>query len=282
MTDLADFLAKHDRIIEISLQRVKGSSPREAGAKLYISQTSQTGTIGGGQLEYMAIDKARIMLAGSSQKASQTMSVPLGPEIGQCCGGHVTLHLHTMSNQDKHKRIQQETRDHAKRPVIHLFGAGHIGRALASTMALLPIRPILIDSRETELALCGASIEKQLIPLPEAIVRSAPKGSAYIIATHDHALDFLLAHECLARRDASYIGMIGSHTKAARFAHWLAGEAPDLDAANLVCPMADWQILRQKDKRPEVIAALITAEVMLALQTGMETEISLPDLAQSS
>jgi xanthine dehydrogenase accessory factor len=93
-------------------------------------------------------------------------------------------------------------------------------------------------------------------------------GSAFVIATHDHALDFLLARESLARGDAGYVGMIGSKTKATRFRHWLAEEVPDLASADLICPMGQPSFTLNKDKRPEVIAALITAELIAALISG--------------
>jgi xanthine dehydrogenase accessory factor len=268
MTVLSDFFSAHQSIMEIEISRVRGSSPREEGARIYVSPTTQCGTIGGGQLEYMAIDKARSLLRQQSIELPQIMDVPLGPEIGQCCGGRVELTLTLMNEKLKQQRLREEVAEIAKRPAIHLFGAGHVGRALANSLSLLPVRPVLIDSREEELALCQADIETCLTPLPEERVRMAGSGSAFVIATHDHALDFLLAREALARRDACYVGMIGSISKAARFRHWLASEAPDLSSKDLICPMAKGVATLSKDKRPEVIAALITAELIAALNQG--------------
>ena len=97
----------------------------------------------------------------------------------------------------------------------------------------------------------------------EVIVAQAPSGSAFLVLTHDHALDFLILKEALARRDAAYVGMIGSKSKRATFKSWFIREGGDeRHASRLVCPMGGAAV---KDKRPEVIAALTAAEVLTAL-----------------
>ena len=116
----------------------------------------------------------------------------------------------------------------------------------------------LIDQRTAELAL-APGVPGELTPLPEAEVRRAPPGSAYVILTHDHALDFLIAAEALARGDAAYVGMIGSATKRATFSRFARsrGIAP----GPLTCPIGG----TVRDKRPEVIAAFTAAEIMATL-----------------
>ncbi len=230
-------------MIRVTITRTQGSSPREAGAEIFVSPDATRGTIGGGQLEYMAIDRARQMLARGETKAQ--MNVPLGPEIGQCCGGRVELAL---------TRIGAPPAP-PEHPQVLIFGAGHVGRALSRALALLPLRPILIDQRAGELA--QASGETRLTPLPEAEIRRAPFGSSYVIVTHDHALDFLLAAEALRRADAPYIGMIGSATKRAQF-HRFA-RAQGLATERLTCPIGAGQ---SPDKRPEIIAAFTAAEII--------------------
>lgn len=230
-------------MIRVVITRTRGSSPREAGATMFVTPDATQGTIGGGQLEYMAIDRARQMLARGEVAAS--MDVPLGPEIGQCCGGRVELELTLVSEQP-------DAPDH---PQVLIFGAGHVGRALSRALALLPLRPILIDQRANELM--QASGESCLTPLPEAEIRSAPYGTSYVVVTHDHALDFLLASEALRRMDAPYIGMIGSQTKLAQFRRF--ARAQGLDTDRLTCPIGAGQ---SRDKRPEVIAAFTAAEII--------------------
>nr|WP_321461849.1 xanthine dehydrogenase accessory protein XdhC [uncultured Cohaesibacter sp.] len=261
---LEHFLLKACSVVKITLCEVRGSSPREAGAALFVSGEGLYGTIGGGQLEYIAIDEARRML--SRGEVEKQMAVPLGPEIGQCCGGAVKLSFCLLDETRKRQEIAHEQDYRQSLPHIYIFGAGHVGRALARALYPLPVRPILVDSRAGELALADVPVEQHLTALPEALVRKAPPASIFLILTHDHALDFLLAQEALSRTDASYVGMIGSKSKRATFSHWLKRQGPAaardrLD--RLVCPIGARQGLR--DKRPEVIAAMVAAELLTLL-----------------
>ena len=211
---------------------------------MLVGPQSVAGTIGGGQLEYLAIDRARQMLA--SGEAAARMDVPLGPDIGQCCGGRVEV---TLDRSPPAKAPPG--------PAVLIFGAGHVGRALAAALRPLPVDARLIDQRAGELALAEPGVRSVLTPLPEYELRAAPAGAAFVIATHDHALDFLLAVEALGRGDAAYVGMIGSETKRATFARFARGRgvAPD----GLVCPIGAGGT---RDKRPAVIAALTAAELL--------------------
>lgn len=233
-------------MIRVQITQTKGSVPREAGAEMMVSPSTTTGTIGGGQLEYMAIDRARQMLA--RDEATAQMDVPLGPEIGQCCGGRVQLLL-------THTDQIPAAPDH---PQVLIFGAGHVGRALSRALSLLPLRPILIDQRAPELAQSPG--ETRLTPLPEAQIRDAPIGTSHVILTHDHALDFLLVAEALKRPDAPYIGMIGSKTKLAQFRRF--ARAQGLTTDRLTCPIGAGF---SHDKRPEIIAAFTAAEIIARL-----------------
>jgi len=120
------------------------------------------------------------------------------------------------------------------------------------------------------------TIEKYLVPVPEEVVRNAQPASAFVVLTHDHSLDFLITREALKRGDARYVGMIGSKTKRAVFARWCRSFCDSnvkLDA--LVCPIG---ATGSTDKRPQVIAAFVAAEVMDRL-----TILPLvPDEAQNS
>jgi xanthine dehydrogenase accessory factor len=256
------FLAAHFPVVRVRVVRSRGSAPREAGAEMLVADAAILGTIGGGQLEYMAIDHARALLARGEAKAE--MDVPLGPEIGQCCGGRVALSLARVGGEEAAALRTQAAAENRARPDVLIFGAGHVGRALAASLALLPVRAVLIDSREAELALAPQGVERRLVAIPEAEVRTAPEGSAFVVMTHDHALDFLLTAEALGRADAAYVGLIGSKTKRASFEAWLRREAGPSTAA-LVCPIGAGP---SRDKRPAVIAAFVAAEIMQVLTSG--------------
>jgi xanthine dehydrogenase accessory factor len=229
---------------------------------MLVAEGAILGTIGGGQLEYMAIDEARALIARGA--ASSTMDIPLGPEIGQCCGGRVALSLDRLDGPGTEALRARVAARNAARPEVLILGAGHVGRALAAALALLPVRAVLIDGRAAELALAPAGVETRLAAIPEAEVRAARPGGAFVVLTHDHALDFLLTAEALARGDAAYVGMIGSATKRASFEKWLRRQG-DPSPAPLVCPIG---ASGGADKRPEVIAAFVAAEVMQCLAIG--------------
>lgn len=271
--DLRDFLRKQPDCILVEVTGALGSTPRDTDAWMLVSRDQSFSTIGGGQLEYMAMDQARRTLRQSQSTA--TMNVPLGPEIGQCCGGRVGLTFTAVSDEIARQLIARTDAEIARRPNVYIFGAGHVGDALALALSLAPLRTVLVDTREDELAASRASgVETCLTAMPEAIVRGAPSGSSFVILTHDHALDFLIAAEALRRDDAAYVGMIGSKTKRATFKNWLTRDAgrPDL-LDRLVCPIGGTAI---KDKRPSVIATLAAAEIMVAALTFAVTERGKP------
>jgi xanthine dehydrogenase accessory factor len=255
------FLKISKRSVLVTVQSAKGSTPREAGAFMLVSESEIYKTIGGGHLEYMAIDRAREMLRGGVRQ--DALEIGLGPEIGQCCGGRVTLALRRIDEELAFEIITAEERDFQTMPHVYVFGAGHVGNALCRALALLPVRTILVDTRQAELDAAPEGVEKRIAAVPESLVAEAPAGSAFLVLTHDHALDFLILKEALKRADAAYVGMIGSKSKRGTFKSWFAGEDGDETAlSRLVCPMGGAAV---KDKRPEVIAALTAAELMTAL-----------------
>ena len=251
-------LAGADPLIRVAVRATRGSAPREGDALMLVSRAGVAGTIGGGRLEEMAIERARAMLAG--EESQDVLSVPLGPEIGQCCGGAVTLGLDRLNDLARSELAAELDAERLARPQVYVFGAGHVGRALTRCLLLLPVRPVLIDSRADELAAAPAEAETRLLALPESALAKAPAGSAVVVLTHDHALDFLIASQALAARRFAYVGMIGSRTKRALFVRSLAGGTVD-DAA-LVCPIGGAAV---RDKRPEIIAALTAAEIAARL-----------------
>ncbi|TPJ56687.1 xanthine dehydrogenase accessory protein XdhC [Mesorhizobium sp. B2-7-1] len=308
--NLKAFLGQAGRVALVEVAATKGSTPREAGAFMIVSASAIFGTIGGGQLEYMAIDKARQMLSplegemaakrpegvlsGGTAKTSSTaratppggsaatlpsrgrearievdevcatLDVPLGPEIGQCCGGRVEVSIRLVDAIIEEKLIAGAEAEEAHLPHVYLFGGGHVGQALAASLALLPIHVVVVETRSEALEDMPETVETRLTPMPEAVVREAPAGSVFAILTHDHAVDFLIVAEALKRDDTAYVGMIGSKTKKATFRNWFlkAADGSEAQFGRLISPIGGNAV---KDKRPPVIAALAAAEIMTAL-----------------
>ncbi|MEN0118030.1 MAG: xanthine dehydrogenase accessory protein XdhC [Agrobacterium cavarae] len=256
---LTAFLSEGPAIL-VEIEAVKGSSPREAGTFMLVSATRIWETIGGGQFEYMAIDHARAILDGRTE--IDVLDIPLGPEIGQCCGGRTLLRFIKVTDSVADALITRMRKAEDQQPAVFIFGAGHVGKALANSLSLLPLKVSVFETRREELIGVPGTVSTHLTAMPEAMVSNIPAGGAAIIVTHDHALDFMIAKEALGRDDLAYIGMIGSKTKRATFANWVAREGHVGTLDNLVLPIGGTLV---KDKRPAIIAALVTSEVLHAI-----------------
>lgn len=252
-----NFLNYNKLIIQASIVRTIGSSPRNSDTEMFISETDTLGTIGGGQLEYLVINHSKKMLAENIKK--DILKISLGPEIGQCCGGKVEVSLLEMYEKDKCLALNRFDKKDKNLPHVYVMGAGHVGRALALQLQHLPVRCVLIDSRVDELAKCSADVETRLSAIPEEDIKSAPRGSAYVILTHDHALDFILCGAALDRHDAKYVGMIGSKTKKVKFKKWYQVNYDNNLIRDFICPIGN---VKNQDKRPSIIASSVTAEVI--------------------
>ena len=111
--------------VYVEVVESKGSTPRDAGAWMLVALDSIYETIGGGQLEYLAIEKARAMLA--SGKENEKLHLALGPEIGQCCGGFTSLDLRFLDASLQAKLSNRIQKQRAENPPVYIFGAGHVG-----------------------------------------------------------------------------------------------------------------------------------------------------------
>ncbi|MEE9099521.1 xanthine dehydrogenase accessory protein XdhC [Pseudomonas nitroreducens] len=229
----------------VTVVGVQGSTPRESGSKMLVTTETTVDTIGGGHLEFAAIEHARkLLLAGRDTQALEHF--PLGPRLGQCCGGRASLLFECFA---------------ARGPQVLLFGAGHVGRALAPLLAGLPLRLEWVDSRAAEFPQAvPEGVRMRLLDEPEDAVSEAPPGSYFLVMTHNHPLDYALAEAVLKRGDAGFLGMIGSRTKAQRFQMRLEqrGYPPEV-IAQLHCPIG---LAEVPGKRPLEVAISIAAQVI--------------------
>ncbi|MBR0932722.1 xanthine dehydrogenase accessory protein XdhC [Bradyrhizobium jicamae] len=261
---LATCLAAGIDVARVVVAKARGSTPREAGAAMLVTADQTDGTIGGGRLEWDAIAAARELLASSADR--RVLDIPLGPAIGQCCGGHVTLTIERADAQILAAMTMDEAAERASRPQILIFGAGFVGRALATALSPLPVHVRLIDNRAAEFAGFDAPGVVQIAT--ERVLKevdAAPAGAAYLVMTHSHTLDALIASTVLERSDFRYLGIIGSRTKRKRFeaAFRQQGIAAS-DIARITCPIGSASV---RDKRPAVIAALAAAELITIFAT---------------
>lgn len=249
MPSWLDALAALDQAAEacvlVSVIAARGSAPREAGAKMVVSASRSWDTIGGGNLEYQSILDARAILAGESA-TPVLRDFPLGPALGQCCGGATTI-------------LFEPVRPPAW--TVALFGAGHVGRAIAKLLGDLPCRLLWFDARPDIFPEPIASNTRLRHSSAVADIAALPAGTVVLIMTHDHGTDFQLAEAALRRPELGFVGMIGSDTKKARFNSRL--NRAGLSAAELarfVCPIG---LPGVGTKLPAEIAIAVTAQLLL-------------------
>ncbi|RQO62308.1 xanthine dehydrogenase accessory protein XdhC [Variovorax sp. KBW07] len=256
---------RNEDAVLVRVESTQGSAPREAGTWMAVWADGLTATIGGGQLEFQATKEARELLAGTRAAFDGIQRYPLGPSLGQCCGGVMFLSYRRITAADA-PALQRELVAQLK-PVA-LFGGGHVGAALARLLAALPFGVRWIDSRDgvfpDELP---AQIDTEHSePVQDAVAALAP-GSRVLIMSFSHAEDLDIVIACLKRlrerNDLPYIGLIGSKTKWATFRHRLEARGFTADElARITCPIGVPGIT---GKEPEVIAVAVAAQLLQSL-----------------
>lgn len=236
----------------VVIEAVKGSAPRDAGTAMKVMAAGIEGTIGGGALELAAIEHARSLLTGDGGDTVRTF--PLGPALGQCCGGAVTLRFTTTPHPLDPEIAPRTSGSPAPgRQSLWLWGAGHVGRAVVALAPPAAFDITWMDSAEERFP---PTRPAHVTVLPAAdmalLAARAPADAHHLIFTYSHDIDFALC-AALLRRGAPSIGLIGSATKRARFFKRL--RAAGLDPTPINCPIGD----KTRGKAPAQIAEGIIA-----------------------
>lgn len=277
----------------ITIVEKHGSAPREIGTRMVVTAQENWGTIGGGRLEFLALEQARKIL-DLPPGTWRLQDYPLGPLLGQCCGGRVKLLIERLDH-DAAQWLDElqpgavlvtdlagpfpQRRVHAAgeaeaapsaapgsqpkwlsehlppppRPVL-LFGAGHVGEAIANAARGLPFALSHYETRPGYGQRAGVMLVSEEAAIDAA--RAAGPQDAVLILTHDHGLDYRLTAAALAS-PAPFVGLIGSATKRARFLSRLKKDG--IDPARLTCPIGMAGIA---GKSPEVIAIAVLAQLL--------------------
>ncbi|RWY42991.1 xanthine dehydrogenase accessory protein XdhC [Falsigemmobacter intermedius] len=316
MADLAqlrDAVARHPLVARVVVAGFDGSAPRETGTAMLVWPGGSQGTVGGGALEFEAMARARAMIAAADFSPRLTRE-PLGPKLGQCCGGAVTLltEVFTQSTLPSPqadlwlrpvteaaraaaempftlRRIVARNRSGAEarlrpglyqgwmaeavtlpRQALWIWGAGHVGRAMVQVLQPLPEYEITwIDTDRSRFPEeIPEGVTARFDAAPQSFCTDAPAGAAHLIVTFSHALDLELCHRLLLRGEFSFLGLIGSATKRARFRSRLAALGHGEDAlARLTCPIGE----RSFGKHPQAIAIGVAHQL---LKRHSEAEIT--------
>ena len=293
-----DAVSREGRVARVVVAEAKGSAPREAGASMLVWSDGQSGTIGGGALEFETAARARGMLAAGGARIDR---MALGPELQQCCGGSVTLVTEVFDAQRLNdldsqaglvvravgpsaemplavmRRLQTARREGATgglalidnwliepltKPArnIWIWGAGHVGRAIVGVVSSLPDMQVTwVDTSEERFPdTIPEGVEKIVAADLATLAAYAPEGAEHLILTYSHVLDLELCHALLTRGFAG-AGLIGSKTKWARFRRRL-GELGHKDAqiSRIACPIGDPSL----GKHPQAIAISVAAAIL--------------------
>lgn len=262
---LAERLLLKDSVL-VSVDDAQGSVPRGKGAWMAVFSDEVLGTIGGGHLEFQAIDLARQSLGRGGFNESQRFA--LGPSLGQCCGGVVHLRFEAVGASDIDSLRQRLQSNYLP---LALFGGGHVGKALVNVLAPLPFNVLWIDSRDEIFpSSLPANVRCEHSDPVQAAVDDLQPQSRVLIMSFSHAEDLDVVAACLLRQrdraDLPYIGLIGSKTKWATFRHRL--EARGFGAgelAHITCPIGVPGI---HGKEPEVIAVAVAAQLLQQSVSG--------------
>ena len=246
----------------VRVDAAEGSVPREKGAWMAVFEDAVVGTIGGGHLEWEAIAEARRRL--SQTDGQPVLRYPLGPSLGQCCGGVVHLRFERLEAADAAGLPQRLRSGHAP---VALFGGGHVGKAIVNVLGTLPFEVTWVDSRD-EIFPAGVPDNvtcEHSDPVQAAVADLAPH-SRVLVMSFSHAEDLDIVAACLKRLrdhgDLPYVGLIGSKTKWATFRHRLEERGfRKQELAQVTCPIG---VPGVRGKEPEVIAVAVAAQLLQA------------------
>jgi xanthine dehydrogenase accessory factor len=245
----------------VTVASVRGHAPRDAGAKLVVASDRSWGTVGGGNLEAVAIERARALLEDPTP-AAELVTLSLSDKAPyqhgvQCCGGEVTLLLEPLPVV----------------PGVAIFGMGHVGLELARILARHDVELHLVDSRADQLTPdrlavledAVATVHVHQVPvLPELVIGELPRGTHVLVMTHDHAEDAALCDAALRATQLGSIGLIGSTAKWTRFRKKLAEEGHSPEAiARITTPIG---LPGLGGKEPATIAVSVAAALLQQLQ----------------
>lgn len=320
--DALSIVSGREACVLVTILQTAGSSPREAGAQMVVTAVGQSGSIGGGNFEYVVTQQARALL--TSADLFRVQIYPLGPLLAQCCGGRVRILLERLDDSHRavldeicaaqtegrclslktamengrlrHSLIEERRKNgvilHDRdgrlvniqepldkgfvfeqalppaNPLLLLFGAGHVGQAVARIATTLPLTTHWLDERAeiSRLPFTGLAVDHGDW---EAAVEAAPPRALYLIVSHSHTLDYALVRAVLRREDFLYCGLIGSKTKRARFEKRLLADGIASEVLErLKCPVGT---IGLTSKLPAIIAVAVMAEMLLEIQNTPAT-----------
>lgn len=306
---LIGYLARGEPAVTITCIAVSGSAPCAPGSRMVVGPVELGGTIGGGNLEFLAIEQARKLL--NTKDRALVQSLPLGPMLSQCCGGRVKLlyerfwpsdapffeaakqrsgtivtrckpeafgkwltgagpvmslvgeqipDIDTCAGTGLHENEYWLESTRSANPLVCIFGAGHVGKALAQVLQVVDCDVLVIDPREDISEQLPKGTRVLNTDDPDAMAAWWRSGAVAIILTHSHELDYRWVSAILSRTDSRYCGLIGSKTKRTRFIRRLRADGlTENQIEHLTCPIG---LSTLKSKDPGAVAVSTAAQIL--------------------
>ncbi|MBZ5487751.1 xanthine dehydrogenase accessory protein XdhC [Halomonas aquamarina] len=228
----------------------QGSTPREPGARMVITNDDCFDTLGGGTFEWQTMQAARGLL-NTRTSGFHLETFSLGGRSGQCCGGYVNVLLEVFLGSN----IQ-----------LAIFGAGNVGCEIVSLCAPLPWQLHWYDSRPDAFPAEShhqPRLACHVLDDPLTGIAALPPHTHALVLTHDHAEDYALTAALLTRDDIASIGLIGSESKWASFSGRLKRNGYSEERIGRVrSPIGCVQNAKLRDKTPYAIALTVVTELL--------------------
>ncbi len=244
----------HGTCALVTVTNAEGSTPREQGAWMVVTPQGYHGSIGGGTLEWHAMAEAQALLGKPA--TYKMIRKNLGPDLGQCCGGRVDLRIESFDRESLSQLRDQASNFKEGLQHIHLWGAGHVGRALVMALAPLPFQISWWDARTNAFP----NAVPQNVTCRTGNPNHMEDDAFVLVMSHSHALDFEIVDYALRNPAFSFVGLIGSQTKRTRFVNRLRGAGHDAASiGRLTCPIGAATV---KSKLPAAIASGVAVQLL--------------------
>ena len=288
--ELIKIIQKNNFVCRAMIVRSDGSTPREEGASMIILKNEIKGTIGGGNLEFEVINSARKKIKTTSTFLREKKNFPLGPNLGQCCGGYVEVLLeyynkecipllkslaksnkkfilHPLekhkfplgTNEKSHKSFFFSNHFKRYQPVF-IYGAGHVGRALINVTNDLQIDRYWVDiSKDRFPKNLPKNLNKLIANDLKIIAHNALPNSIHIVMTFSHHMDEEIVEIILQKNNFFKLGLIGSKTKKIRIFNRLKKRGlSDILLDKVTCPVGIPEVF---GKKPPQVALSIASQL---------------------
>jgi xanthine dehydrogenase accessory factor len=243
---LNELLFSNTPFVMVTLVDVVGSSPQDVGSKMLVTKDGwHAGTVGGGKLEFKAINEAKTLLE-NRHLITSFVTWNLKQDVGMTCGGIVRLYFETF---------------HTKTWKIAVFGAGHVANALIPMLLLLECQIRCLDTRQIWLEKLPKSPKLLVTHTKDMVseVKHIDHDTFVLLMTMGHSTDLPILLEILRTKHFPYLGVIGSKAKAARI-------KKDIEEVNLpstckeafYCPIG----LDIGNNHPQEIAISVAAQLI--------------------